>query len=493
MRIGGGGQHKAVRHDVVVSQTALVCGASDPLHHRDTPHGRGRDPVVIERERNDRSAVARGQRQHGRDRVGTAIDGVDERPPGIRLESSLESHRIGRVDDERNVREARQCVDGARQQRHGVDARSTHVDVEQIRAGVLLLHGEAADHLQRALAQGCRKHLAAGRVDALADAAQRPAGAETDGTPHARERHACRPRAFGQHDPLRLVQDRARERRRGAAARTDEPGAERREASGMLAHLVSRAGKDRLAVDELWQARVRLHHQRQRRCGGHALHQREHLLRSEAAVHADHRGAARLEDHSSGLGVGGGEFAASGEAEGHRRDDRQIRHRTRRQQCAADLSQIGEGLERDRVGVLRSERGDLLHEDVEDLVVRGGSERFHDQAARPDVGQDVLGAGAPGEPDGGAVQLIHAVAEAELRQLGPRSAEAVGGDALRTHGDVRVMDFEHHLGVRDVELFRALARRHAGAVQHRAHGPIDDEDLASEPALDVRHERRISL
>jgi hypothetical protein len=230
---------------------------------------------------------------------------------------------------------------------------------------------------------------------------------------------------------------------------------------------------------------------RQRRGGREPLHEREHLLGTEPAVHANRRRAERLEDDRGGLRVGSRELGAPGHAVGQRDEHGDVGDGLRGEQRRTGLGQVRERLEEYGVRRLGGQSADLLGEDLEDLVVGGRPERRHREAGGPDVGQDVLGPGLTRDAHGGTVEFDHLVADAPLRELGPRAAERVRGEGHRPALDVADVDLGDHLRRGHVEQLGRLAGRKAHAAQERSHGAVDDDDLACGSLQDVRHVLRL--
>ncbi len=162
-------------------------------------------------------------------------------------------------------------------------------------------------------------------------------------------------------------------------------------------------------------------------------------------------------------------------------------HGLGREHRAARLGDVGHRLDEDRVGVLGGERGGLLGERGEDLVERRGAERLHHQAGRAHVGEHVRRAVALRDAHRRAVELLDAVAEPVLGELGARAAEGVGGRAVGARELVEAVDVADHLRCGDVEQLGALAGGQPGALQHRAHRAVEHEHLAAEALHDVRH------
>ena len=155
------------RHDLARDLEALLGGLGDArLVVREADHG---------------GAVLGDDRQDQLEAVVLAGHRVDEGLALVGVEPGLERLDHRGVDAERHVGVVLQQPDHLREQLGLVDQRDARVDVEHVRA-----HGDlrvrVLDHaIQVAVAQLLREGLAPGRVDALADDAERLVDRDRDG------------------------------------------------------------------------------------------------------------------------------------------------------------------------------------------------------------------------------------------------------------------------------------------------------------------------
>ena len=137
-------------------------------------------PVSSFDEADDRGAVLLDERQHPLEPLVLAGDGVDERLALVDGEAGLERLDDGGVDADRQVGVLLHEHDRARQEVGLVGERHAHVDVEDVRAHGHLLLDVLDDLREVAGAQRLGERLAAGRVDPLADDAERLVGPDDD-------------------------------------------------------------------------------------------------------------------------------------------------------------------------------------------------------------------------------------------------------------------------------------------------------------------------
>ena len=159
----------------------MIAGGGDDLaRHLEAALGLHRDLVVV-RERDHRGAVTCDDRQDRLEPLVLAGDGVDERLALVRAEPGFERLDHRRVDAERQIGQALDERDRRAHQLDLVGERIADVDVEHVGAAGNLLRDVQLDAGQVAVLQLCLKLLAARRVDALADHAERALGADDDG------------------------------------------------------------------------------------------------------------------------------------------------------------------------------------------------------------------------------------------------------------------------------------------------------------------------
>ena len=162
--------------------------------------------------------------------------------------------------------------------------------------------------------------------------------------------------------------------------------------------------------------------------------------------------------------------------------------------------EVGHRLDPDQVHAAGHERGRLLGEDVDRLVVVERAERGHDLAARADVAGHErawppAGVDLGAEEDrGGPVELVDAVLEAVQPEPEAVAAERVGEQDPRTGLEVAAMDPADDLGLGQVPDLGRVAELETGREEHRAHRPVGEDRSAlveqGLPALRPRRRRR---
>jgi hypothetical protein len=170
--------------------------------------------------------------------------------------------------------------------------------------------------------------------------------------------------------------------------------------------------------------------------------------------------------------------------EEHRRHDRQLGDRLARGDGGGGLLGEHHGLDREDVDSPLGERGRLLLEGLEILLVGGDV-----------VSHAVVGGHARGGPDGASdpaagrahragelgtldVQLAGPVADLVLVELEPGAAERVGLDEVRTRVEVALVDVADHVGMRVVPELGAGPVEEPGVEQRGAVAPVEDKQLA---------------
>src|SRR5437016_2635396 len=108
------------------------------------------------------------------------------------------------------------------------------------------------------------------------------------------------------------------------------------------------------------------------------------------------------------------------------------------------------------------------------------AERLEPHAERPDGAHDAGPAGARGARQLGRrpVDLLCLVGEPEAAELEGIGAERVGLEDLGAGADVCFVHFLDELGLFHAQLVVADVQEEALRIQHRAHRPVEDVDLA---------------
>ena len=176
---------------------------------------------------------------------------------------------------------------------------------------------------------------------------------------------------------------------------------------------------------------------------------------------AHHRVAARVEGHRGDQGDPG-------------------RHAPDALDGGLDLGQVGHRLDPDEVDATGHERGSLLGEDVDRLVVVERPGRGEDRAARTDVaGDQRVATGridlAAQEDRGGLVELGDAVLEAVQAEPHPVATERVGHEDLRPGVEVAAMDPADDVRLGQVPDLGRVAEHQAVGEEHRAHRAVGED------------------
>ena len=162
-----------------ISQVA-VHGVDEPLADLEALVRRLRDARLVVRQADDGRPVLLDERQNPLEPVVLARDRVDERLALVHLETGLERLDDRRVDADRQVGVLLHEPDRTPEQVGLVGQRDAHVDVEHVGAARDLILDVRDDLGQVACSQRLGERLAAGRVDALADDAERLVAADDD-------------------------------------------------------------------------------------------------------------------------------------------------------------------------------------------------------------------------------------------------------------------------------------------------------------------------
>src|SRR5579862_6430953 len=161
-----------VDHDILGRDPVIPRRGDDLLRHFQPPLRFHRDLVVV-RQPNHRCAVARDDRQDGFEPLVLAGEGVDERLPVVCRQPRLERLDHGGVDAERQLAQPLHERDRARHQPDLVRERIADVHVQDVRAACNLLRHVDLELREVPGLQLRLEAFATGRVDPLADDAER--------------------------------------------------------------------------------------------------------------------------------------------------------------------------------------------------------------------------------------------------------------------------------------------------------------------------------
>ena len=436
------------------------------------------DAVFIQTEPDYLGAVFSAQRQNGLQTLGLAADRVYDGPAVHRPQTRLDRLRVRRVYLQGQVDHGLQGLDRAGHHRRLVDAGQADVDVQNVRAGILLFQAARNDIVKVLLPQGLLEALLPGGVDALAD---HPDPVK-DGRVRSRTDPVL-PRGFFRSRRLTAAQCRRGEalaqhadkvrRRTAAAAQIRNTLLKRRQ---QLFGKVFR-GQTVFAGRRVRQAGVRLQDQGQIRPLAQLAHEGQQLLRPEAAVKAQGVNPERAQGQTHGRNRGADKAAARG-LEGHRGPDRQAAVLLRGEDGCLDLVQIAHGLDDDQVGAGIPAGDDDFAEKLVGLFKAQGAQRLENLPQRPNVQCD-QDAFAPvrgtGTAYAGFDQFRDAVAE--TRCLETVDAEGVGIEDAAAGFDIAAMNSGDFFGFGQVPELRQLADGQAGGLQLGAHAPVQKRDV----------------
>ena len=292
--VGGNRHGESVDHDVLRRNPVFCCRGVDFACDADAPVRFRRNAALVDGKADQDAAVLLHERHHRLDLVLFPIHGIDHRLAVVAPQRALQRLRIRRVDLQRQRRDALQLRNHVLHHRRLINLRQPDIDIQDVRAGVLLLKRLTAQIIEVVAAERLLEFLLSRGIDPLADDHR----ARTD---LHRAREAGDNRAVLRRiRPERQTADR-RDRapdmlRRGAAAAAHRLHAER----GDLSHpsgkirgsdvihrppLVVRAGKSGVGIHQN-RHRGRLHQ---------LLHDRNHLLRTESAVDPERIDAEALQ------------------------------------------------------------------------------------------------------------------------------------------------------------------------------------------------------
>jgi hypothetical protein len=517
------GQHVGVEDDVFGGKTGLFGEqAIGPLADRDLAIGGLRLALLVEGHDHDGGAVLLdfpGFREEIRLTLFEA-DGVDDALALQVLEPRLEHAPLGAVDHDGQARDlglGREQAEEAPHRRLRVEHALVHVDVEHVGPAAHLIQRDLEGRGVVARAHEIGEALRARDVGALADHHEVGVGADREGL-EARERGE--PGALlgerTRRAAIHRVGDGAHVLGRGAATAADdvhvalvrELGEQRRGGLRGLVVFAERVGQT--GVGETGHGRVGE--------GRELLHVRPHVPRAERAVDAD---AERLR-----VAHGGPEGFERLAREGAATlvDDGDAQHERRRVTASGEqlvcgdegglqVERVEDGLDQQRVraaveqaahllavGLLDLNEGDRAKARIVD-VGREGERAVHGpDGARDEAGfvGVLLGPGVGRflrDARRSDVHLVDDVLQVVVGLGDARRGEGVGLDDVRARREVGVVDAADHLGPREreqvavaLEIRRVLREAVAAevrlpqamALDHRAHGPVEDEDSLRE-------------
>ena len=470
--LGGYRQRQAVDPHVLPGDAASLRRRQDSPSDGHPLRRRGRQALLVQGQAHHRRAVLLHQRQHRRNGLRLAVDGVHRGLAVVHTQACLQRLRVGGIQLQRQIHRRLQPLDHPGQHGLFVHAGIAHVHVQDLRARVLLLHRHIHNVVQVVLQQRLLEALLARGVDALADD---PHAADSQGGGGcADEAHRVVGTLAGLHVPDCLPQ-RTDISRVGAAAAAHQAGPGIHQCLHGLGEILRRQVV--MAVHRIGQARVGLGDHRQAGGGAHLLHHGQQLHRPQRAVHA-HRVRPQALQRP---GHGGHRASREGtppllEAHGHQGGQAGIL--LHRQQRGLGLVQVGHGFDGGQVSPgLRPRHGDLpenIHRFLKRQRTQGLQQRANGPHVQPHQAIRAL-RGLSRGGHGGMHHLRYGVAC--VRQLQPVGPEGIGIDDAAPRVDVLPVDSLQQLRSVQRRQLRQLAGAQTALLQHGAHGAIQQDNM----------------
>ena len=267
----------------------------------------------------------------------------------IKAKAALQRLQIGRVELERQCRDALESGHHSLHHVRLVDLRQADIHIEHIGARILLFNALLENILNVAVSERLFKALLAGRVDALAD--NNRALAELHRLRERRDHSAVLLHRLTKRQLLGLLNFQADVFRRRAAAAAEHLHTERRNLFHLVRELLRREVVIGLAVLRVRQSCIRIHNNRNRADFRELLHNRIELHRAETAVHTECVDAESLEHRRDALDRATGQrFALFVEDDGDK--NRQVRILLGREHGRLRFHRIRHRLNQHEVGAL---------------------------------------------------------------------------------------------------------------------------------------------
>ena len=373
---------ETVDHYVFPRNTVSVRRLVDPAGDPHSALRVGGNAVFIQYQRDQHAAILADQRKYSLYALSFAIDGVDHGLSVVDPHASLERLRVRRIDLKRKIQHALKLLHHTRHHGRLVDLRQSHVDVEDVRAAVLLPQSFAEDIFNIVVPERLLEFLLSGGVDPLPDDHRQRS-----------DLHALRERA---HNRSSLA-DRFPERqllhafgcqtdmvRCRSAASADHMNAH----CGDLFHPVGEFLRahviDRPAPFCTRKACIRVHDDRYAAHLREPLYDGDHLLRPESAVDAERVYAKALQKrHGRVHASAGQEFALL--IEGYRDAHRKAAVLLSREHSCLGLIAVRHGLDQNKVRACLAAIAHNFAEQLHGPVKRQIAQRFQQLAGRSDV------------------------------------------------------------------------------------------------------------
>ena len=281
--VGGNRHGESVDHDILRRNAVFFRRGVDFARDTDASVRIRGNPALVDGKADQDAAILLHERQDRLDLILFPVHGIDHRFAVVASQRALQRLRIRRVDLQRQRRDALQLRNHVLHHRRLINLRQPDIDIQDVRAGVLLLERLSAEIIEVVAAERLLEFLLARGIDPLAD--NHRARADLHRARKAGDDRAVLRRIRTEWQTTHH-RDRAPDMLRcGAAATAHRLHAER----GNLSHP---AGKIRGAhvihcpsfVVRAGKSGIGIHQNRHRGRLHQLLHDRNHLLRTESAV-----------------------------------------------------------------------------------------------------------------------------------------------------------------------------------------------------------------
>ena len=467
--LGGDRQCQAVDPEVTLRDAVGLRRSQDVLRNGDALVGGLGQPLFIHRQSNDGRAVLLHDGQDAVQYILVPVDGVHRSLAAADTQSRLEGVGVGGVQHQGQIGGLLELAHHLGQHGHLVHAGIADVDVQDVRARVLLLDGDVNNIVEVLFLQRLLEALLAGGIDALADD---PHTGNADGLGRGADDAVAADFASPRRRAADALMQRANVFRIGAAAAAHDGHARLdgfchgfgEGSRGQVIMTIRRVGQARVGLGDDGQVGV---------CKD--LPQRgQQLRRAQGAVHADgvRTQAGQCRGHGSRCAAGEG---APGFLKAHRHDDGEGAVFLRSDQGGAGLLQVGHGLDGDEVSPGLHARADDLGEHIHCRLKGEGAQRLQQLAQGTDVQSDLRAGACTGllcRLDGAQDGLLHGRAVGS--QLAAVRAEGVGVDDVRPGGHILPVDVRQQAGIGQGQQLRRLARLHSRPLEHGAHRAVEE-------------------
>ena len=399
---------------------------------------------------------------------------------------ALHGLRVRGVDLERQREHTLQAADHLVEELHLINLRRADIDIEHVRARVLLLEALVHDVVDVVVDKRLLEALLAGRIDAFAndDRTGRPsdfdgAGEGGDDGLFTALRREQRERAHGSNLRADVVRGRA-------AAATDRGCTERCNLLHVAGELLRADVIDGPAVHGLWKTGVRIHEHRHVGRLHEALHDRDHLSRSERAVYAERIDTEALEHGDHRLRrTARQHFSTAVEDAGD--EDRQIAVFLRREHRGLRLIGVVHRLDQHEIRTLAGTDPYDLAKDVDRVVEGEVAHRREQLARRTDVERHVgvvITAGLRARFLRELHRRRHDFVEV-LRELETVRAEGVRVIDVRTGLEIAAVQVEDPVRVEEIPGLRQLPRLQPLLLQDGAGATVEEQPLPADSIHDI--------